>query len=74
MERTARRRIVRIRQRCFSEDLGQPVHGVWQQDRIAEQTRVGMVRRRQDLFSWTNLNDAAEIHHGNAIGEILYNR
>ena len=74
MEAAARRRIhcarnVAFQQRALAHDRGIRLrHGRQQR------TCVGVARIAEELFGRRSFNDLAEVHHGDAVGDMLHDR
>src|SRR5829696_9936255 len=69
VEAAAGRRIERIGDLAGDLDAPRPSEGV--RNRGDEGARVGMARTGEDRLPAPGLDDAAEIHHGDAVAHVL---
>src|SRR5215207_7366657 len=69
VEAAAGRRIERIGDLAGDLDAARPSEGV--RNRGDEGARVGMARTGEDRLPAPGLDDAAEIHHGDAVAHVL---
>ena len=72
MEAAARRRIERARHLALQHDAAALGPRLGHRDRRQQRAAVGVARRGEQRLGVRGLDDAAEIHHGDAVGDVLH--
>ena len=74
LERAAGRRVHRRRDVAFQHDVLLDHAGVGDRDRRQQRLGIGMIGRREDLVGRALLDDVAEIHDDDAVGDVAHHR
>src|SRR5262249_52266155 len=72
MEAASCGRIERARHLALEDHAGPPGLRLGDWNGGEERATIGMAGRSKQVFGACNLDNAAKIHHGNAVGDMLY--